>query len=162
VLLKPRHYYVRGMNELYNAMKRLYPEMHYFVISNDDAEWMAPDWGEMAIQTFEKLLPDGKGVLEMADPTSCAHYLSTREFFDEEFGGVLCRLEYTHYYSDSHLRHQLIDQKRYFVAENEDHLPICVHHKTMDSVREEVRYWLPRDGVIYEAHCAANGWKEGQ
>ena len=112
--LVPRHYYVRGKNAVYDIARDMAgDEAEYFVLSNDDSEWLCPGWGQRAVELLESAFPDGQGCLELFSAGHLAHFIARFDFLDSFTGGVIADPRYTMYFSDTHLRNLLIEQDKY-------------------------------------------------
>ena len=158
--LPMRHYYVRGMNVLFALMKQYNPNLDYFVVTNDDSEFLTPGWGEEAISTLHERFPDGMGVLELAHPDLCAHYVSRRAVFDAHFEGNLAHPEYTMYFSDNHLRNSLKDMDMFASIEGSGGKQIINHYLSQDTLREDLRYWRQSDRKVYKKYVTQNNWHD--
>ncbi len=149
-LLPLRHYYVRGMNALFAWMAD--DGVDHFVVSNDDVTFVRAAWDRLALQHYQDACGDW-GVLELAGPELCAHYLSRVAFFVEHFDGQIAEPAYTFYCSDTELRERCRALGAYHVWTDQ---PILRHNVKDDGVRSEVMYWMPRDRAQY-----ARRWQPG-
>lgn len=145
-----RHYYVRGMNLLYGWMREC--EVDRFVVSNDDVRFV-PGWDETALAAFDDAFPRG-GILELAGPELCAHYLSCVPFIEEHFGGRIAEPAYTFYCSDTELRERARALGRYAWHAT----PLIEHLVRDDAVRADVAYWMPFDRAVYKERWQP-GWR---
>jgi len=158
-LVTMRHYYARGMNRMYQTMKETFPDMDYFMVSNDDVEFLMPHWGVRTLNEFPNLFPnDQLGLLEIGGlEERCAHYVSRRALFDQHFDGLLAEPCYTMYYSDSELMQRLRTMNKYRVIEQSN--AICIHYIVRDSLRYEVERWWHADKAEYERRAKLYGWE---
>lgn len=141
--LKPRHYYVRAVNELYRFASR-HVDFDYFFLSNDDVAF-APNWAAQAVRGLQRSFPNGEGICELAGPELCAHYVSRKAFIDTHFARLLAEPCYTFYFSDREMmmRAKLLGRYR--------HLPgnLVTHFEREDSTRSEVERWFYVDEEQY-------------
>ena len=149
-LMVPRHYYVRGKNAVYDVANSLaVGKAEYFVLSNDDSEWLAPNWGMRAVNLLEQSFEDGQGALELFANGHLAHFISRFDFLNEFTGGTLADPMYTMYFSDSHLRNLLIEQDKYKSIQvkgskiEEYHNRVVTHQLSITS-----------DHLAFEVQCA--------
>jgi hypothetical protein len=149
-LMMPRHYYVRGKNAVYAGARDLAEgNAEYFVLSNDDSEWLAPNWGHRAVSLLEKSFEGGQGVLELFANGHLAHFISRFDFLDEFTGGMIADPMYTMYFSDSHLRNLLVEQEKYKAIHikgsklEEYHNRVVTHQLSITS-----------DHLAFEVQCA--------
>ena len=137
VYLHPRHYYVRGMNALYKHV-----DTEYFVVSNDDVSFTHQGWDERALTAVRKC----GGIVELAGPDLCAHYITSRTFIDLSFDGLLAEPAYTFYCSDTELRNRARVLGAYhFLPESG-----LVHHVKNDRVRSDASYWMATDRETFK------------
>jgi glycosyltransferase involved in cell wall biosynthesis len=95
----PRRYYVADVNTLFAKMHQ-WEDLDFFAITNDDSEFVMPNWGIRTIDTLMNNFEDGMGVIEMF--VSGMHdYLSRAKLFDEHYGGKLLPEHYVHFCADS-------------------------------------------------------------
>jgi hypothetical protein len=146
-LLPVRHYYVRGMNALYHDMRTPPTSADKFVVINDDVLFTMRDWGPYVLDQYAQRFPDG-GVLELAGPDLCAHYISDVGFMDKMYNGRLADPRYTMYYSDSHLMRHMKKLGRYAYCPGPSGNPVIHHQVVQDALRSEVEYWMPIDRWI--------------
>jgi hypothetical protein len=99
--LSPRHYYVRGKNAVYRLARTISDECEYYVMSNDDSEWVRPGWLESAQGALEDHFEDGMGILELFMQGHCAHYITKFKFVDKYLDGRLGDPRFTMYFSDT-------------------------------------------------------------
>ena len=142
VLLPIRHFYVRGMNALYAEMKLLGADR--FVVVNDDVFFTTRDWGPYVLEQYAEQFPEG-GIMELAGPDLCAHYLSDVRFIDQYCDGKLADMRYTMYFSDTHLMAQAKGLSRYRYVPGPVGRPIVDHRILNDPLREELKYWYAVD-----------------
>lgn len=154
----PRHYYVRGKNRLYQLAKGMAGDTEYFVMSNDDSEWLRPGWLAAAEEALEKQFEDGMGILEMFMQGHCAHYITKFKFIDEYMDGRLGDLRYTMYFSDTDMMLKATDVKRYCAIVPEGGMRDQYHgrivaHKmsvTADRTAFEVQCgWWDQDQAVF-------------
>ena len=149
-VLQPRHYYVRGVNALFQWMKDSYQDLDYFLIINDDTEFLLLDWGPRILETFDKAYPDGMGLMELSGEGGCTNFITRREFIDSQFNGYIGNPVYTMYFSDSELLNRLKELGCYTRAYIEGNYPVADHAAEKDYTRLEVRDWYERDKKVYE------------
>jgi hypothetical protein len=58
-------------------------EFDFFVICNNDSEFVMPYWGRKAQDAFWEIFPDGEGVLELFSGPLVGHYISRASFIDK-------------------------------------------------------------------------------
>ncbi|KKK95153.1 hypothetical protein LCGC14_2675670 [marine sediment metagenome] len=157
ILLRPRHYYVRGVNALFQHARTCTPEMDFFVLLNDDVEFVVSGWAEGIIDFLKKQAPDGEGIVVLDEPEKCANYLSRVSFFDKHFDGLLAEPCYTMYYSDSELMERTKALGRYShgtlslkTDSGEVHAKVLRHHEVDDYTRTEVNRWHKSDRETFE------------
>jgi len=167
LLLRPRHYYVRGVNALFHHMRRLAHEqdrvLDYFCILNNDVEFVRGNWGPAGINYLSSKFPDGMGLVELVGPDVLGNYISRAALFDEHFGGRIAEPCYTMYFSDSELLNRLKQMGRYSHADlpSQGSLPdkILQHHVVHDSLRSEAFSWFPVDRQVYDERAKLHGWE---
>jgi len=149
-LMVPRHYYVRGKNAVYTEARNLAEgKADYFVLSNDDSEWLAPNWGARAVNLLEHSFEGGQGVLELFANGHLAHFISRFDFLDGFTNGLIADPKYTMYFSDSDLRNRLIEQDKYKAIQikgsklEEYHNRVVTHQLSITS-----------DHLAFEVQCA--------
>ena len=142
VLLPIRHFYVRGMNALYAEMK--FRNADRFVVVNDDVLFTMRDWGPYVLERYAEQFPEG-GIMELAGPDLCAHYLSDVGFIDQRCAGKLADMRYTMYCSDTHLMVHVKGLNRYRYVSSPTGRPVIDHRILDDALREELKYWYPVD-----------------
>jgi hypothetical protein len=153
VLIQPRHYYVRGMNTTFLAMRSLCPDMNYFVTASDDLRFKQESWGRNVVDTFERLFPDGNGVLELSTYMGCAHFISSASFFMKRFQGNLFNPAYTQQCCDTELRNILIEEHAYACI-NQEQQPPLYHAVLEDGLRKEWSYWTAWDRLTFNQRVA--------
>jgi hypothetical protein len=151
-LLRPRHYYCRSVNALFQYIKQAAEgTTDYFILTHDDVEFVTPDWGNLVIGAYERVLPGG-GILELFSPGLCSHYISSISFIDDEFDGRLADPVYTNYYSDSHMLNQCAEKGRYAALLLPEGMNILNHDlfSTRDAASLEVQEaWFHVDQQLY-------------
>jgi hypothetical protein len=151
VLMPVRHYYVRAVNTLYNYAKQNIPGFDYFIVCNDDDEFVRPGWGPQAIQELHRNFEDGMGVMEIFCPGALGHWMSRTQFFEDNFKGRILEPCYTQYWADGELLDRLKHMGKYCAIAHEQHAMIS-HYKygTLDHLASEVRRaWWGIDMHIY-------------
>jgi len=152
-VLRPRHYYVRGMNALYTWMR---PHIDYFVVSNDDVTFDMKGWGPYVIAKLNEHFPAGEGILELAGPELAAHYATRASFIDGAFDGLLAEPAYTFYCSDTELRNRAKALGRYVFQPAPTGESILRHHIKGDGMRSEVEYWMASDRETFKRRAKAH------
>jgi hypothetical protein len=152
-LLRPRHYYCRAVNALFAHIEQAAEgTTDYFMLTHDDVEFMVPDWGNLALETYNSVFPDGAGILELFSPGLCSHYVSRVSFIRDKFNGRLADPVYTNYFSDSHMLNQCAEEGWYGALLLEEGLNIINHdlYSTRDAASLEVQEaWFHRDKELY-------------
>lgn len=157
ILLRPRHYYVRGVNALFRQARLNRPEMDFFVLLNDDVEFVVANWASRVLAFIKEEVPDGSGIAVLDAPDKCANYLSRVSFFDEFFDGQLAEPCYTMYYSDSELMARAKALGRHFHGSlrvktegGAMEMKVLKHFVTDDDMRDEVLRWSNSDKRTFE------------
>ncbi len=154
----PRHYYVRGKNRMYQLAKEMAGDAEYFVMSNDDSEWLRPDWLSSAQEALEKQFEDGMGIIEMFMSGHCAHWISKFKFIDEYLNGKLGDPRFTMYFSDTDMMLRTAGMDRYAsivpsgTMRDQYHNRIVAHKMaaTADRTAYEVQSgWWEHDQAIF-------------
>ena len=147
-----RHYYVRAVNALYKYAKENIDGFDYFVVCNDDDEFVFPNWGPAAIQALHKQFSDGMGLLELFAPGTIGHWLSRSQFFEETFHGRILEPCYTQYYADGELLDHLRSIACYGSLLHEQQAVISHSlYGTADQLALQVRKaWLESDTEMYK------------
>lgn len=96
--LHPRHYYTRGMNALYEAIRSTGADI--FGITNNDCEFVTPGWAKLAKRELLNGFEDGHGVVEMTNYGSLFSFVTRVPFIEERYGGELFNPAYLMYYAD--------------------------------------------------------------
>jgi hypothetical protein len=143
---------VRAANRLFRAIEELNPDTDWLFFTHDDVEFVYAGWSGLAIDVYEKILPDG-GILECFGLGLCSHYLTKRSFIRETFNGRLADTRYMNYYSDSHMLNECAALKKYAVLHlrTEDALMNHQVSATRDSPSWEVQEaWFGDDKRVYK------------
>ena len=96
-----RLYYVTTMN---TALKDLInQEVDYFIVANNDQEFIEPGWDQIALDKFEEKFPDGEGVLEIGNHETLSYntFISRTQFWQEHFDSQLFDPRFVQYYADT-------------------------------------------------------------
>jgi hypothetical protein len=139
--LAPRHYFVRGMNALFKAANDAWDDFDYFVVCNDDDQFVYGGWDGAALDGYNAQFPDGLGVLELAFPKRLHTYFSRAQLFNDYFYGRLYNTAYTQFCGDHELLETLNAADKYRCVENLSSIFKVVKHywgSTDDTLGQEV------------------------
>ena len=161
VLLRPRHYYTRAVNRLFWAAQQTFKDFDHFCLFNDDVLFVKDNWAIEAMLRLHAAFPEGMGVLELYEERLCSHYISRAKVFNAHHNGLLADMRYTHYFSDSDLRHHL-DELGLFQSIGGGILDerLIVHQYTQDSLRNANLVWRPFDMHLFKAQCKKHDWDD--
>lgn len=139
-----RAYYVAIMN---HAFDNLASDVDYFIICNNDQEFIEPGWDIIAMDKLYEKWPDGMGVLEIGNHEDLSYntFLSRTSFWVEHYDGKLFNPDFIQYYADT---------DRCASLNTTGHLarlgPGLVNtHSAWDEVKHSGRQWMARDKAIW-------------
>ena len=161
VLLQPRHYYTRAVNQLFWTAQGSLRNFDHFLLVNDDVLFVKDNWAIEAMLRLHAAFPEGMGVLELYEEKLCSHYISRARVFNTHYNGLLADMRYTHYFSDSALRHHL-DEIGLFASVGGGILDnrLIVHQYAQDSLRNANLVWRPFDMHLFRTECKKHDWDD--
>lgn len=124
-----RMYYVSCANRLVRDYLLAPPAPDFFVLTDDDTEFVGEGWAETAIQHHQQDFPDRIGVVELVDVNECCHFLTTPETV-EWLGGELYDSRYRQFFHDTVLMERLRDaDKLSACAKSANRGKLLLHHR---------------------------------
>lgn len=156
--VSPRGYYVKDVNRTLDFMRETATAeylLDYFVITQDDTEFVLPNWGNALISTLHRAFDNGYGAIDFFSQHGFSNVISRIAVFDNECDGKFLPEEYAHYFADSVRRQQLYDKNMFAWIDYKSPLEcVCFHphYATVDPTGLEARLrWFDQDEATFNA-----------